>query len=105
MHHDPVDGAMNRDLPVPWMFVKAGLFVLLGGLAATCLLLQHPAWTTATCIAALTWAAARAYFFAFHVVQHWIDPEFRCRGLVHFFSWCWRRLRERCPRSARQPSP
>lgn len=105
MHHDPVDGAMNRDLPVPWMFVKLLLFVLLAGLAATCLLLQHPSWSTIACLGALTWAAARAYYFAFHVVQHWIDPGYRFRGLSHFFSWCWRRVRERCPRSARQSSP
>jgi hypothetical protein len=100
-----VDGAMNRDLPVPWMFVKLLLFVLLAGLAATCLLLQHPSWTTAACLGALTWAAARAYYFAFHVVEHWIDPGYRFHGLAHFFSWCWRRVRERCPHSARRPSP
>ncbi|MFN7588409.1 MAG: hypothetical protein ACK5UQ_07845 [Planctomycetota bacterium] len=104
-HHQPVYAAMNRDLPVPWMFVKLLLFVLLAGLAATCLLLQHPTWTTAACIGALTWAAARAYYFAFHVVEHWIDPGYRFHGLAHFFSWCWRRVRERCPHSARRPSP
>lgn len=103
--HHPVDAAMNRDLPVPWMFAKLLLFVLLAGLAATCLLLQHPSWTTAAGLGALIWASARAYYFAFHVVQHWIDPEFRFRGLVHFFSWCWQRRRERCPGSAGRPSP
>ena len=46
-----------------------------------------------------------AYDFAFHVVEHWIDPGYRFHGLAHFFSWCWRRVRERCPHSARRPSP
>ena len=72
-------------------------------LAGTTLAQGDPA--TAACLGALTWAAARAYYFAFHVVQHWIDPGYRFRGLTHFFSWCWRRMRERCPRSARPSAP
>lgn len=82
---------MRSDLPVPWMFVKAALFVLLAALAATALLLQRPSWSTAACLTALIWASARAYYFAFHVVQHWIDPHFRFRGLVDFLLWCRRR--------------
>jgi hypothetical protein len=86
---------MNPDLPVRWIFVKAGLFVLLALLALAILVLQQPTWTTAGCALALGWASARAYYFAFHVVQHWVDPEFRFRGLGHFFTWIWQR-RSRC---------
>lgn len=82
---------MNPDLPVRWIFVKAGLFVLLALLALAILVLQQPTWTTAGCALALGWASARAYYFAFHVVQHWVDPEFRFRGLGDFFLWTWRR--------------
>lgn len=85
---------MNPDLPVRWIFVKAGLFVLLAVLAGGILVLQHPTWTTAGCALVLGWASARAYYFAFHVVQHWVDPEFRFRGLVEFAAW-WRARRRR----------
>lgn len=85
---------MNPDLPVRWIFVKAGLFVLLALLAAAILVLQQPTWTTAGCALALGWASARAYYFVFHVVQHWVDPEFRFRGLVEFVVW-WRNRRRR----------
>ena len=78
---------MNPDLPVRWIFVKAGLFVLLALLAFAILVLQQPTWTTAGCALALGWASARAYYFAFHVVQHWVDPEFRFRGLGHLFTF------------------
>lgn len=85
---------MNPDLPVRWIFVKAGLFVLLALLALAVLVLQQPTWTTAGCAIALGWASARAYYFLFHVVQHWVDPEFRFRGLVQFVLW-WRSRRRR----------
>ena len=73
------------------MVVKAGLFLLVGGLAAAFLLAQHPTWTTAACVASLGWASARAYYFAFHVLQHWIDPTFRFTGLVDLLRHRWRR--------------
>jgi hypothetical protein len=33
----------------------------------------------------------RAYYFAFDVIGHWVDPEFKSSGLGHFIVWCFRR--------------
>src|SRR5262245_11979105 len=73
---------MSHDLSPPWMFVKVALFAVIALLAGGCLLWQNPTWTTAACVLALTWAACRAYYFLFHVLQHWIDPTFRFTGLI-----------------------
>ena len=83
---------MPTDLTPRWMLVKAALFVVLAVLAGGFLLWQVPTWTTAACVLALVWASSRAYFFTFHVVQHWIDPGARCAGLLDFVRR-WRRRR------------
>jgi hypothetical protein len=84
---------VRNELTPRWMMVKAALFVLLGGLAATFLLWQHPSMATAACVASLVWASARAYYFAFHVLQHWIEPGFRFTGLLDLLRHRWRRAK------------
>ena len=39
------------------------------------------------------WAACRSYYFAFHVLEHWIDPGFRYRGLIDLAGYALRRRR------------
>jgi uncharacterized membrane-anchored protein len=63
------------------LWLKGGLFVLLGILASAILLLLHPAWTTAALLALAIWAFARAYYFAFYVIEHYIDPSYKFAGL------------------------
>ena len=97
---------MGPDLPPRWMFVKAALFVVLAIGASAVVLLRDPQWTTAACLAVIVWASARAYYFAFHVVQHWIDPGYRFAGLIDLARWCWRRRsrRERASPPAASPN-
>lgn len=75
-----------------WMFVKAALFVALALLAAAALVMQSPSWLTLACVLCLAWAASRAYYFAFCVIQHWVDPSYRFDGLWSFVLW-WHRQR------------
>ena len=73
------------------LIVKGGLFVALGLLASGVILLQHPDWRLALLLAVAVWAFCRAYYFAFYVVQHYIDPEYRFAGLVSVLAYLWRR--------------
>ena len=52
------------------LYLKGALFVLAGTLAAGAILLEHPSWKVAVLLAVAVWAFARAYYFAFYVVQH-----------------------------------
>jgi len=63
------------------MALKAVLFVAVGVLAGGLLILQSPAWKTVALLAAAIWAFARAYYFAFYVIEKYIDPSFRFAGL------------------------
>lgn len=73
------------------LYVKAGLFIVLGLTASAMLLWLHPEWTAAFLLAVAVWAFARAYYFAFYVVEHYIDREFRFAGLFDFVKYAIRR--------------
>lgn len=73
------------------LIVKGGLFVALGLLASGVILLLYPDLRLALLLAVAVWAFCRAYYFAFYVVQHYIDPEFRFAGLGSVLAYLWRR--------------
>jgi hypothetical protein len=76
---------MMGDLKNPrLMSLKAALFVLLGTLACIGLLLEAPSLRVALFLAVAIWSFARAYYFAFYVIEHYIDPNFRYAGLWSF---------------------
>ena len=64
------------------LYLKGFLFVCVGGLASGLLLADHPNLRTALLLAVSVWAFARAYYFAFYVIEHYIDPGFRYAGLL-----------------------
>ena len=66
------------------LYLKGALFLGLGILASALQLLQHPDLKTAALLAIAVWAFARAYYFAFYVVEHYVDPRQKYAGLVAF---------------------
>lgn len=78
------------------LYCKGMLFVLLGLIAVTAILLQYPDLYLAILLAIAIWSFCRAYYFAFYVIQHYIDPEFRFAGLFSFAQYL---LRRRMPQS------
>ena len=62
--------------------VKGLLFLALGLLSGALLLLSSSAWQQAALLAICIWAFCRFYYFAFYVLQHYADPEFRYSGLL-----------------------
>lgn len=81
-----------RDLHSTWaMWLKAALFLLIGAFSATLLLLELASWRAALLLALCVWGFCRAYYFAFYVIERWVDPEFKFSGLGHFLAWSWKR--------------
>jgi hypothetical protein len=66
------------------LYLKGALFLFLGVLASGLLLAEHPDWKFAALLALAIWAFARAYYFVFYVIEHYIDPEFKFAGLWDF---------------------
>jgi len=77
------------------LYLKAGLFVAGGVLASTILIVETPSWKEAVLLATAVWCFARAYYFAFYVVQHYADPGYRFAGLFDFAVYALRRGRRR----------
>jgi hypothetical protein len=76
------------DIQSPWLlYIKGALFLGLGILASAILLLEHPSLRTAALLAIAVWAFARAYYFAFYVVEHYIDAGHKYAGLVSFLRY------------------
>lgn len=63
-----------------------GLIFLLGGIiASVILIIEFPMFKTVLLLAAAIWCFARAYYFAFYVIEHYIDGYYKFSGLWSFF--------------------
>jgi hypothetical protein len=66
------------------LYLKGALMLLTGLLAAGLLLLDRPDLRSGLLLGIAIWGFCRAYYFAFYVVEHYIDPEYRYAGLTSF---------------------
>jgi hypothetical protein len=73
------------------MWLKGWLFLLIGLFAAVLLLAEHGSLRTALLLTLCIWGFCRAYYFAFYVIQHWVDPKFKFSGLGHFLVYAFRK--------------
>ena len=82
---------MLRDLQNPkWMYLKAALFLFLGTFSAALLVLDRPAVKTGLLVTLVAWSFSRAYYFAFYVIQKYVDPKFRFDGIISAVRFCLR---------------
>jgi hypothetical protein len=70
-----------------WLYAKGALFVLLAAVAGGLLLLEAPGLRVLALLLICVWASCRAYYFAFYVMEHYVDPQFRFSGLIDFFRY------------------
>ncbi len=70
-----------------WIYCKAALFVMLAAFSAALLLLENLSFKVALLLAICVWASCRAYYFAFYVIEHYVDHEFRFSGLFDFVKY------------------
>ena len=80
------------DLKKPRVIYLKGFLFLGGGCLASALLLAElPTLKVAFLLAVAVWCFARCYYFAFYVVEHYVDPQFRFSGLWAFAKYLLRR--------------
>jgi hypothetical protein len=81
---------LMRDLQSSrWMWVKAVLFVIIGVTSSALILAQLPDWRVLVLLALAIWSFCRAYYFAFYVIEHYIDPSYRFSGLFSALRYLW----------------
>lgn len=90
----PESRTIFRDLrSARWMYLKAALLLGIGVMAAVLVWLEAPTLRTALLLVIAVWGFCRAYYFAFYVVQHYVDSEFRFAGLLAFLRYLLTRRR------------
>lgn len=72
------------------LWLKFALFILVGLLASGLILFLHPSLQTAALLTIAIWAFCRAYYFAFYVVERYIDPNYRFAGLTSLVRYAFR---------------
>jgi hypothetical protein len=70
-----------------WIKFKGVLFLLVGLCATTLLLIETPTLKMAVLLAITVWCFCRAFYFAFYVIEHYVDPGFHFSGLGAFLKY------------------
>ncbi len=73
------------DLTNPkWIYFKGLLFLAAGLVAAFLLIAEARTARTIFLLVVCVWSFCRAYYFAFYVIEKYVDGEFRFAGLIDF---------------------
>ncbi|MGC3957923.1 MAG: hypothetical protein QM813_08270 [Verrucomicrobiota bacterium] len=70
-----------------WIKVKGILFLLLGIAAAALLIIECPSWKIAGLLALTVWCFCRFYYFAFYVIEKYVDSNYKFSGLWSFAAY------------------
>jgi len=81
-----------KDLSSPfWIKLKGLLFLWIGVVAVALLMLDSPTLKTAGLLALAIWSFCRFYYFAFYVIEKYVDPSYKFAGLISFARYLLRR--------------
>ena len=77
-----------KDLTNPiWIKIKGILFLLVGICASALLIIENPTLKTVVLLGIAVWCFCRFYYFAFYVIEHYVDPGYRFSGLWSFVAY------------------
>ncbi len=81
-----------KDITNPaWIKAKGIVFLIVGLWAAALLIFENPTWRAAFLLALAIWCFCRFYYFAFYVIEHYVDPAYKFFGLWSFACYLFRR--------------
>ncbi len=80
-----------------WIKLKGVLFLVIGVISAALLLIEHPELKTAALLVITVWCFCRFYYFAFYVIEHYVDPGYRFSGLWAFARYLFSHRHDRRP--------
>ena len=80
------------DIKKVWLlYLKGFLLFLTGFISSLLLVLLNLNFKTIVLLLLAIWGFCRAYYFAFYVIQYYIDPSFRYSGLIDFAKYQMKR--------------
>lgn len=76
------------DLKSPALiYAKGWLFLLTGLISAGLLLAQAPTLKVSALLAIAIWSFCRFYYFAFYVIERYVDPTYKFAGMTSFVAY------------------
>jgi hypothetical protein len=88
-----------RELRNPKLIcMKGALFLVAGALASITLIVRHPELLTAMLLVIAIWCFARFYYFAFYVIERYVDSQYQFSGMIALLRYAARRrsMKKRC---------
>jgi hypothetical protein len=83
-----------KDLTDPrWIKAKGILFLVTGLASSALLVVEHPELRVVLLMSIAVWCFCRSYYFAFYVIEHYVDPSYRFSGLWSFLRYLLSRSR------------
>ncbi len=76
-----------------WIKLKGLLFLFIGIVAAILIFLDNPTWKMAVLLIVAIWSFCRFYYFAFYVIEKYVDPGYKFSGLFSFAKYLFQRRR------------
>lgn len=71
-----------KELTSPgWIKAKGFLFLILAFVSAVLLFMERPTLRVAALLVLVAWSFCRFYYFAFYVLERYVDPAYRFSGL------------------------
>jgi hypothetical protein len=81
-----------KDLSNPfWIKLKGILFLVIGIVSAVLVFLDDPKWQAAVLLALAIWSFCRFYYFAFYVIEKYVDSKYKFSGLIDFAKYLFRK--------------
>jgi len=84
-----------------WIIAKGFLFLLLGLLSGALLLIEHLTPGTIVLLAIAVWSFCRFYYFAFYVLERYVDPSYKFSGLLSMLRYVFS-VRSKRPAASRE---
>ena len=75
------------------ILAKGFVFLVAGLMAAGILIAEQSGLRNIALLITCIWCFCRFYYFAFYVIQHYVDPGYRFAGLGSFVRYLWQRSR------------
>ena len=74
-----------KDINKVWLlYLKSFLLFLTGFISSILLVLFNFKVKNIVLLLLAIWGFCRAYYFAFYVIQHYVDPNYKFSGLIDF---------------------
>src|SRR5437867_6652780 len=85
--------------------LKGLLFLLVGLIASALLVLELPTLKVAVLLAVAVWCFCRFYYFAFYVIEHYVNGSYKFSGLWSFARYLVRHRKNRRPNTTTPMNP